>query len=424
MNNQAYGKRRLINAGAAVSRRQFLGGALAAAAASALSPLNILAADNRLAPASLNGVARKIKLGIVGLGGRGSWIAGLFQQHGGYEIHAVADYFQTVADAKGEALGVDQARRFSGLSGYTKVIASGVEAIVIIDVPYFFPEQSRAVVDAGLHIYMAKPVAVDVPGALAVREAATLATRKQRVFLIDYQIPTDPVNQEVAQRIQDGGLGKLAQVQTLGFSAGHDDPPKTATIESRLQHLIWDNDIALGGDFIGNFDIHAIDAALWVIGQKPVSALGASRICRPDPHGDSHDVCSVIYEYADGLVHNHFGQALRDNADGTLAANFHGAEANAQITYWGKAFVRGGPKHYGGGKVENLYTAGAVRNIAAFYRNVTEGRFENQTVPRAVDGVLTCVLGREAAARHAKMTMAELLKENKKLEVDLAGLKA
>ena len=44
--------------------------------------------------------------------------------------------------------------------------------------------------------------------------------------------------------------------------------------------------------------------------------------------------------------------------------------------------------------------------------------------PRAVDGVLTCVLGREAAARHAKLTMDELLKENKKLEVDLTGLKA
>ncbi len=424
MNSKAYWQRRFMNAGAGVSRRRFLGGTLAATAASAFSPLNILSADTLSAPASLSGVKRKIKLGIVGLGGRGSWIAGLFQQHGGYEFHAVADYFQTVADSKGELLGVDQARRFSGLSGYQKVIESGVEAMVIIDVPYFFPEQSRAAVDAGLHVYLAKPVAVDVPGALAIRAGANLATQKQRVFFVDYQIPTDPVNQEVAQRIQEGGLGKLTQVQTMGFSAGHDDPPKTATIESRLQHLIWDNDIALGGDFIGNFDIHAIDAALWVIGQKPVSAMGASRICRPDPHGDSHDVCSVIYEYTDGLVHNHFGHALRDNSDGTLAANFHGAEANAQITYWGKAFVRGGPKHYGGGKVENLYTAGAVRNIATFYQNVTAGRFENQTVPRAVDGVLTCVLGREAAARHAKMTMTELLTQNKKLEVDLTGLKA
>jgi hypothetical protein len=37
-------------------------------------------------------------LGVIGNGSRGGWIAGLFKNHGGYEIHAVADYFQHVAD--------------------------------------------------------------------------------------------------------------------------------------------------------------------------------------------------------------------------------------------------------------------------------------------------------------------------------------
>jgi len=52
------------------------------------------------------------------------------------------------------------------------------------------------------------------------------------------------------------------------------------------------------------------------------------------------------------------------------------------------------------------------------------GHFENANVQRAVDGHLTCILGREAAARKTRLTMEELLKENKKLEVDLKGLKA
>jgi hypothetical protein len=41
-----------------------------------------------------------------------------------------------------------------------------------------------------------------------------------------------------------------------------------------------------------------------------------------------------------------------------------------------------------------------------------------------VDGALTTILGREAAALHARLTLAELLKENKRLEVDLRGLKS
>ena len=56
---------------------------------------------------------RKIKLGVIGGGGRGSWITRLFQRHGGYVIHAVADYFPEVANAAGDAFGVDKARRFS-----------------------------------------------------------------------------------------------------------------------------------------------------------------------------------------------------------------------------------------------------------------------------------------------------------------------
>ncbi|MCX6998182.1 MAG: Gfo/Idh/MocA family oxidoreductase [Kiritimatiellaeota bacterium] len=394
------------------SRRQFLTAAAATAAFAGLS-----ARADETAP------RRMIKLGVIGNGGRGSWIANLFKKHGGYAMHAVCDYFPAVADRCGDVLGVDKTRRFSGLSGYQRLIASGVEAVTLETPPYFLPGHAQAAVAAGLHVYMAKPVAVDVPGCLAIAAAGQAATAKQRVFLVDYQVPTDPLNIEVVQRIRAGALGKLLQVQTFGVCGGFGDSPKTATIESRLQHLVWVNDVALGGDYIGNFDIHAIDAALWAIGQRPVAALGASQIGRANAHGDARGVCSVVYEYADGLVHNHFGQGLANACEGVLEAVIHGTGAHAQINYWGKAFLRGGDRAYKGGTVENLYEAGAVRNIAAFHTAITQGDCGNPTAARAVDGCLTCILGREAAARHARLTMDDLLKENQKLEVDLKGLK-
>ena len=393
----------------AASRRTFLAGGIAAAAA----PLLVQAA----------GPKRKVKLGLVGCGGRGSWIAKLFQQHGGFQIVAVADYFQQVADRCAKAFGVGKARRFSGLSAYKKLIDSGVEAVVLKTPPCFLPEHAKAAVEAGCHVYMAKPVAVDAPGCLQIEALGKQATRKQRCLLVDYQVPTDPHNIEVAKRIREGGLGKLAYLVTIGFCGGFSDPPKTATIESRLRGLVWVNDAAIGGDYIVNYDIHAIDAAVWVAGQRAAAAAGASRICRPNPHGDARDVCSVVFEFANGLVLSHVGQGLRNNATGTLDCQVYGQLANAQISYWGKAFVRGGPKHFAGGEVQNLYQAGATRNIASFHKNITDGRFDNPTVRRAVDGALTTILGREAAARRKRLTMAQLLKENKRLEADLSGLK-
>ena len=401
--------------GVSMDRRRFVGGALAAAAAAPFLGISVRVADQE--------AKRKVRLGVVGNGGRGGWIAKLFQKHGGYEMHAVADYFQAVADKCGDALGVDKARRFPGLSGYRKLIDSGVEAIALENIPCFFPEQAAAAVAAGLHVYMAKPVAVDVPGTLAIGELGRQSTKKNRVFLVDYQMPTDPAHIEILKRIREGGLGKMAQVHTIGFTNAFPDPPVQATIENRMQGLMWVNDTALGCDYVGNYDIHAIDTAVWVIGQRPLAAMGASRVCRADPHGDARDVCSVVFEYADGLVHNHLGQALANNNDGILDCRVHGTKANAALSYWGKAFIRGGDKHYVG-KVENLYEAGAVRNIAAFHQNITEGKFENETALRSVDSTLAVILAREAGLRHGRLTMEELIKENKKLAVDLTGLKA
>jgi myo-inositol 2-dehydrogenase/D-chiro-inositol 1-dehydrogenase len=399
-----------------INRRTFIRTSSLAAGASALGMRPLKAAD------AVSERKQKIKLGLVGCGGRGSWIASLFQQHGGFEFHAVADYFQAVADKCGDELGVDRSRRFSTLSGYRRLIESGVEAVALEVPPYFFAQHAQAAVEAGLHVYMAKPIAADVPGCLAIQQAAKTATEKQRCFLVDYQMPTDPANIEVRKRILAGGLGKISQVSTIGICSGFADPPLQTTIENRLQELMWVNDIAMGCDYIGNFDIHAIDAALWALGQRPVAAVGASQIARPNPHGDAHDVCSVIYEYADGLVHNHFGQALPNQLSSTLTCTIHGQKGYGTLEYWKKAEFRSDDSAYRA-DVKNLYEAGAARNIDDFYRNVTEGHAANDTVSRAVDSALTCILGREAAARGTRLTMEQILAENRKLEVNLAGLK-
>jgi hypothetical protein len=73
--------------------------------------------------------------------------------------------------------------------------------------------------------------------------------------------------------------------------------------------------------------------------------------------------------------------------------------------------------------VDNLYEAGAVRNIASFYEQITAGDTTNPTVRRAVDSALATILGREAARRRERLTWQQLLKENQRLEVDLKGLK-
>jgi predicted dehydrogenase len=366
---------------------------------------------------------RKLRIGVVGLGGRGSWIAHLFKQHAGYKIAAAVDYFEDTANQVGDKLGVPAGKRFSGLAGYKRALDSGVEALVLEGIPYFYPEQAAAAIDAGCHVYMAKPFAVDVPSVFAMQALAKKATEKKLCLLVDYQLPTDPVNQEVKQRIGDGALGGLAHIISGGTCGPLPDPPVGPTIENLFRRA-WYSHISLSGDLLLLYDIHIIDGVTWVTGQRAVAASGYSRIVRPAPHGDRTDCGGVVFELADGTCWTHSTQLLQNNAVMyNLEADLMGLEATAHIAYWGDVFIRGGTKHYAGETSSAIYADGAKANIAEFYRCVTEGDFDNPTPHRSVDSHLTAILGREAMARKTWLTMDELIKENKKLEVDLRGLK-
>ena len=143
----------------------------------------------------------KINLGIIGCGGRGTWIAKLFQQHGGYNLVAAADYFADRVDALGDALGVKPPQRFTGLSGYRRLLEQPLDAVAIISPPYFHPEQAAAAVAAGKHVYVAKPIAVDVPGCRTIEQSGQKATEKKLCFLVDFQTRADAFYIEALKRV-------------------------------------------------------------------------------------------------------------------------------------------------------------------------------------------------------------------------------
>ena len=365
----------------------------------------------------------RIKVGVIGLGDRGRMIAGMLQKHGGYEIVAVADYFESVANAAGERFNVAREKRFSGLSGYRGVLAAGVEAVFLETPPYCFPEHVEAAVEAGRHVFIAKPLGCDVSGCLRIRDAARKATANQRVFLCDFQTRTDPFFIEGIQRVHDGAIGPIGLLSAEYNEESLTDPPKTATVESRLQRLVWTSDDELGGSYLVNAGIHALDVALWIAGQMPASAMGASRVLRADPHGNAHDIFTLIYEFPGGLLLNYHGEYLTNHSDYRSDCTAQGRDGWLETSYTTRVRILGTKGGWRGGDVVNLYRAGAERNIAAFHRCITSGACDNPTLEPSVSATLTAILGREAARRRTKLTLDEVLRENRRLEPDLTGLK-
>ena len=397
-----------------LSRRHFL--AEAGTAALALSVVG---------PELARGATAKVDLGIIGCGGRGSWIADLFQKHGGYNIVAAADYFPERVNGLSDKLGVPPARRFTGLSGYRRLLEQKLDAVAIETPPFFHPTQAADAVAAGKHVYLAKPVAVDVPGCTTIQESAAKATASHLCFLVDFQTRTNELFIEAVRRVHDGAIGRFA----FGEATYHAEDPFEAQAEharangpeARLR--AWGLSRELSGDIITEQNIHTLDVASWIMGGPPVSAYGTGGRKFRDV-GTCWDTFSVTFQYPDNVGITFSSRQF--NGHGTrpegIRNRMFGSEGVLETEYGGQVLIRG-KQFYRGGQTPTIYEQGAVSNIAAFHDSIQRRDYSNATVAESVRSNLLTILGRSAAYRGAAITWEELLSGGERLLPDLAGLK-
>lgn len=396
------------------TRRDFL-----AAAAAIGAPLLVAPRVARGSQAN-----SRLTLGVIGCGGRGTWITDLFQKHGGYQVTAAADYFQDRVDEFGEKFEIPAERRHTGLKGYRRILESDVDAVVIESPPWFHPEQAKDAVEAGKHVYLAKPVAVDVPGCRTVEESGRRATKRQRCFLVDLQTRTDPFYREAVKRAQYGDIGRIVcgeatyicgptwGTQAKWLEDKPDDP------EMRLR--AWGLDRALSGDVITEQNIHALDVASWVLDAAPLHAVGGGGQ-KARTAGSCWDHFSVSFTFPRDVLVTFCSKQLGDGWD-DICCRMYGTEGTLDSHYFGEVSIRG-HLPYRGGKIPNLFTDGAASNVAAFHDSITRGDWSNPTVPPSVRSNLTTILGRTAAWRRAQVSWDEMMSANEELRVDLAGLR-
>lgn len=395
-----------------IPRRAFLAGGTA---------LTTLGAATLLNPKSVSGAPAnsKINLGLIGCGGRGKWIAKFFAESGLYNFVACADYFEDRAKAAGEAFGIEPNRRYSGLSGYKRLLDSPLDAVVIETPPYFHPQHASDAVDAGKHVFLAKPVAVDVPGCLTIADAGKRATAKKRVFLVDFQTRASEHYREALRMVRHGDIGKLVMVEAHypWRGGGRGLPP--ASPEERLR--AWYFVLALGGDFIVEQSIHSLDVATWIIDADPIRAIGAGGH-KLRPPGSIYDHFTVIYTFPGDLLMSFACIQCIPEAKDEIRARAFGSEGVIDTDYYSGVTVRG--KEFYKGTEANLYTTGAQTNIREFHQFITTGKCDNPTVAPSVRSNLTAILGREAGYRRGEVTWADMMREAKKLEPDLRGVRA
>lgn len=396
------------------SRRSFVKSAAAGASLVMMKPETVFGSSANSA----------LEMGLIGCGGRGTHDASQFVRTVNTQMVALADCFQDrLENAKGELDGrleekgrskIDSSRLYKGIDAYKELLASKLDGVLIMSPPYYHPLHLEAAVNAGKHVYLEKPVATDVVGALRVIEAGKKAEGKQAVS-VGFQIRYSPVYQEIAKRVHDGAIGDIVSGMVYYHAGRLDNRARAGASKDENRLRNWVFDIELSGDIIVEQNIHVIDVANWFLQGHPVKATcTGGRKVRTDV-GDCWDHFIGAFWYPNGAIMD-FSSSQFLKGWGDCRNRFFGSKGVAEVAYSGAAKITGDNEFQTEGD-DNL--KGSEENkITAFYESIQSGKFQNQALQGA-ESTLTSIMGRIAAYKGQEVTWDEMMKSPQKFDVKI-----
>lgn len=302
------------------SRRSFL-----KATSALMGGAFVGAANAQVARGAFPGGSDEIKVALIGCGGRGNGaITQALATKGPVTLWAAADVFEDNLKACLESvqqqvdrgkrdgdplfeqckIDVAPERQFVGFDAYKKAIDSGADLIIIATPPGFRPMQFEAAVDAGKHIFMEKPLAVDAPGVRRVLAANEKAKAKNLMVAVGLQRRHDPRYIETVKRIQDGAIGDVLFTRVYWNGGGlwvRPRQPQQTEMEYQMRNWYYFNWIC--GDHIVEQHIHNIDVGNWLRGDiHPIEAqgMGGRQVRTGKEYGQIFDHHFVEFTYPDG----------------------------------------------------------------------------------------------------------------------------
>ncbi len=259
------------------------------------------------------GGSETFRIGLIGCGGRGAGaVVNALSVEPAAKLTAVSDAFPDRAQAAlnqlkqrfGDRIAVEPDRCFSGFEGYKALLASGVDVALLAEPPHFRPMHLEACVEAGVHAFAEKPMAVDAPGVRRVLAAGEKARQKNLSFISGFETRYHPAARDAVARIHDGWIGDVLTIEgvyNIGYLWHRGRKPEWTEMEFQMRN--WYYFTWLSGDHIVEQFVHFMDLVGWVMHeQPPVSAWGyGGRAVRTEPmYGDIFDHHAAVIEYATG----------------------------------------------------------------------------------------------------------------------------
>ena len=356
----------------------------------------------------------KIKIGLIGCGGRGTGaIVNNLSSNEGVTLTAMGDLFPdrlqgSFENIKGELkdhpekVNVKPDMMFTGLDAYKKVLATDVDMVILATPPGFRPIHFEAAVNANKHVFMEKPVAVDAPGIRRVMAAGELAKQKKLAVVAGTQRRHHAGYLEIMKRIHDGQIGEVVAAQCY-WNQGQlwhiARTPDMSDAEWQLRN--WYYFAWIGGDHYVEQHIHNLDVVNWAMNAHPVAAYGmGGRQLRTDPmYGHIYDHFAVEFEYPKGVRTLSMARQM-DGTDSNVSERIVGTKgtSNPEIEIFGESAYKYPDKWRNPYDQEHIDLVNSIRSGMLLN--------EAQTV---AESTLTAIMGRMSAYSGKRVTWEEAL---------------
>ena len=218
-----------------------------------------------------------MRLGLIGLGRIGAFHARTLAGLDIVDSLVVADAVPAVTDAVAAEVGAEPA------DSPQKLLAAGVNGVLIAAATDAHPALLRAAAEAGLPVFCEKPLAARLDDARAVANAV----RGARVQ-IGYPRRFDPAFRAVRSAVADGTLGRVHTVRSTTLDPA--PPPRSY--------------LAGSGGLFRDCTVHDLDAVRWVTGQEARTVYACGSDCGDPMFGELRDVdaAALVLTMADGSL--------------------------------------------------------------------------------------------------------------------------
>ncbi|AYQ36532.1 Gfo/Idh/MocA family protein [Runella sp. SP2] len=369
-----------------LNRRRFLQGTSASIALSTLDASGL----------NLNNPAKTYRVALIGTGWYGK--SDLFRliQVASVEVVALCDVDKNMLEAAGKLV---SQRQKSGkvpllYGDYRKMLAENKLDIVLIGSPdHWHAMQAIEAVKSGAHVYVQKPISVDVMEG----EAMVAAARKyNRVVQVGTQRKSTPHLIEAKKNIVDAGLlGKISHVEMCCYyhMRNNGNPPVQAVPDffdyemwtgpapmrpyDGLPHIRWWRTFKeYGNGIMGDMCIHMFDTVRWMLKLGWPNRISSTGGIYVQKEGKSNiaDTQSAIFEY-DGLncVWQHRTWGTPNNPDYPWSFTLYGEKG----TLWGSTMAY---DFIPNGKGEKIHKD-VVYEKEKYPEDLTEERIELNAAP-------------------------------------------